>query len=485
MDETTQSEAGPPDEGLTSDQVVAQVVAEAVALSVGVLPEELAALPSVHVEGAALDLVELELAGIVSGGFALPGDRAALLQVPLTVPAELAGAVVAGGRAVLEDAEGVPVALLEVTATAPVDDAGAADRSGQAPVLVAGAVTGLRPLSHGPFRGMRLTPAEVAARPVPPALAVTTARPLIDDDLAVVVARSAGQPVLVLALVGHGRSPYPGAFGLVRALRATLPALPDGSVVVPVPLPLTGTGATADLALREAVATAYGGPQTLHLPPATRAELDWLVEQGSGFPEAALDVLRAHRPPPERRGVVLFFTGLSGSGKSTVAQGVAEALLESTDRTVTLLDGDVVRRHLSKGLGFSRADRDTNIRRIGFVAAEVARHGGVALCAPIAPYDSTRAAVRAMVADAGGEFLLVHVSTPLEVCEARDRKGLYAQARAGLLPEFTGVSDPYEEPADADLRVDTSAVDVATAVEIVLAELRVRGFAPTARGEDG
>jgi sulfate adenylyltransferase len=481
MDESTEPDAGPPDEGLTSDQVVAQVVAEAVALSVGVLPEELAALPSVHIEGAALDLVELVLAGILAGGFRLPDGPTSVLPVPLTVPGELGEAVVAAGRAVLEDAEGVPVALLEVSGSAP----GAPDGQAGDTVLVGGAITGLRPLSHGPFRRMRLTPAEVGARSVPPALAVTTARPLIADDLNVILERSAGEPVLVLALVGHGRSPYPDSFGLIRALCATLPGLPDGSLVVPVPLPLTGTGNAADTVVREAVSHAYGAPQTLHLPPATRAELDWLVEQGSGFPEAALTVLRAHRPAPDRRGLVLFFTGLSGSGKSTVAQGVAEALLESTDRTVTLLDGDVVRRHLSKGLGFSRADRDTNIRRIGFVAAEVARHGGVALCAPIAPYDSTRVAVRAMAADAGGEFLLVYVSTPLEVCEARDRKGLYSRARAGLLPEFTGVSDPYEEPADADLRVDTSAVDVATAVEMVLAELRARGFAPTARGEDG
>ncbi len=481
MDEPVDAQAGPPDEGLSSDQVVAQVVAEAVALSIGLLPEELATLPSVHVDGAALDLVELVLAGVVPGGFTLPGDPAAVLPVALPVPAATAVSVVETGRAVLEDAEGVPVALLEVSGSAPADPDAAAD----APVLVAGSVTGLRPLSHGPFRRMRLTPAQVAVLPRPPALAVTTSRPLITDDIALLVERSAGEPVLVLALVGHGRSPYPGSFGLVRALRATLPGLPDGSLVVPVPVPLTERGGPTDLVLREEVAKAYGAGQTLHLPPATQAELDWLVEQGTGFPEAALSVLRAHRPAPDRRGVVLFFTGLSGSGKSTVAQGVAEALLESTDRTVTLLDGDAVRRHLSKGLGFSRADRDTNVRRIGFVAAEVARHGGVALCAPIAPYDSTRAAVRAMAAEAGGEFLLVHVSTPLEVCEARDRKGLYAQARAGLLPEFTGISDPYEEPADAELRVDTSTVDVATAVETVLAELRARGFAPTARGEDG
>ena len=181
---------------------------------------------------------------------------------------------------------------------------------------------------------------------------------------------------------------------------------------------------------------------------------------------------------------MLLFSGLSGSGKSTVAKGVEDALLESTSRTLTFLDGDVVRRHLSKGLGFSRADRDTNVRRIGFVAAEVARHGGIAICAPIAPYAATRAAVRAMVEEAGGVFVLVHVATPIEVCEARDRKGLYALARAGKIPEFTGISDPYEEPVDADLRIDTSVQTVDESVDAVLDELRARGFVPTARRED-
>jgi sulfate adenylyltransferase len=442
-----------------------------------VLPGELASLPSVHATGAALDLVELVLTGVLSGGFSLPsaasdGGGAPVLSIALPVPAADADAVVAAGRVVLEDDEGVPIALVTVTATAPDAPAG---------LLVAGDVTGLRPLSHGPFRRLRLTPSQVAALPDQPGLVVTTTRPLILDDLTSIAARADGRPVLVLALVGTGRTPYPDAFGLVRALRAGTRGLPDGSLVVPVPLPTTGA---SDAGARESVARAYADAATLHTSAATAAELDWLVEQGAGLPEAALAVLRAHRPPADRRGVVVFFTGLSGSGKSTVAHAVAEALQESTDRTVTLLDGDVVRRHLSKGLGFSKGDRDTNVRRIGFVAAEVARHGGVAICAPIAPYDSTRQAVRAMVAAAGAELVLVHVSTPLEVCEARDRKGLYAQARAGTLPEFTGISDPYEEPVDADLRLDTSTVDVATAVETVLAELRARGLAPTARGED-
>jgi sulfate adenylyltransferase len=176
-------------------------------------------------------------------------------------------------------------------------------------------------------------------------------------------------------------------------------------------------------------------------------------------------------PAPACDGKVVFFTGLSGSGKSTIARAVTEQLAGT--RTVTLLDGDVVRTHLSKGLGFSRDDRDTNIRRIGWVAAEVTKHGGVAVCAPIAPYDATRRWVRATVEAAGGpgSFLLVWISTPLEVCEQRDVKGLYAKARRGELTGFTGIDDPYEEPADADLVIDTSQVSLDDAVAQVLARL--------------
>jgi len=185
---------------------------------------------------------------------------------------------------------------------------------------------------------------------------------------------------------------------------------------------------------------------------------------------------QAHRDPARPR--TIFFTGLSGSGKSTVARALHDVLLERGTRTVTLLDGDVVRRHLSAGLGFSRADRETNIRRIGFVAAEIGRHGGVAICSPIAPFDQTRREVRQMVDDAGGGFVLVHIATPLAECERRDRKGLYARARAGQIPDFTGISSPYETPHDADLRVDTTGRSVEDVLGDVLETLRTEGWLP-------
>jgi sulfate adenylyltransferase len=179
----------------------------------------------------------------------------------------------------------------------------------------------------------------------------------------------------------------------------------------------------------------------------------------------------ATKAMPTGQGRVVFFTGLSGSGKSTIAREVVRELAGS--RSVTLLDGDVVRTHLSKGLGFSKADRDTNIRRIGWVAAEVAKHGGVAVCAPIAPYDDTRRWVRDAVERAAGPgaFVLVWVATPLDVCEARDVKGLYADARAGRLSGFTGIDDPYEPPTDAQLVIDTSTSGLTECVGSVLARL--------------
>jgi sulfate adenylyltransferase len=174
---------------------------------------------------------------------------------------------------------------------------------------------------------------------------------------------------------------------------------------------------------------------------------------------------------PAGAGRTVFFTGLSGSGKSTVARAVVDRLAGT--RSITLLDGDVVRTHLSKGLGFSAADRDTNIRRIGWVAAEVTKHGGLAVCAPIAPYDATRKWVRGMVETTGGpgSFLLVWISTPIEVCEQRDVKGLYAKARRGEITGFTGIDDPYEAPGDAELTIDTSQVDLDDAVDRVIALL--------------
>jgi len=192
------------------------------------------------------------------------------------------------------------------------------------------------------------------------------------------------------------------------------------------------------------------------------------------FPKVAQELRRTH-PPRSRQGFTVFFTGLSGSGKSTIANVLQVKLLEMGGRPVTLLDGDLVRKHLSSELGFSKEHRDINIRRIGYVASEITKNGGIALCAPIAPYDAVRKDVRRMIEPLGG-FTLVHCATPLEVCEQRDRKGLYAKARAGILKEFTGISDPYEEPADANLVIDTTDISPDEAANQIILHLEHEGY---------
>ncbi len=327
---------------------------------------------------------------------------------------------------------------------------------------------------------------------------------------------------------------------LVRTVQAAARHLPPGTQVIPVPLRPYHAPARDELALRAIVASAYGATHLLADKPVLAGQPvlagkiaepagpgdggtrpgpvipvlspgDWaydpaaevwrplsLIEAGtertdlaSGeledmldhgvevpawfTPPAVAQELRRARPPRSERGLVIFLTGLSGSGKSTLARSLRDALGERGDRTVSLLDGDLVRSLLSAGLTFSRADRDLNIARIGFVAAEIARHGGIAICAPIAPYAQARQAVRRAVQEVG-DFLLIHVATPAEVCEARDRKGLYAKARAGLIDHFTGVSDPYEEPDDADLVIDTSVLTRQAALEAVLHLLTEGGW---------
>jgi sulfate adenylyltransferase len=192
------------------------------------------------------------------------------------------------------------------------------------------------------------------------------------------------------------------------------------------------------------------------------------------FPEVLRELQRSY-PPRHRQGFTVFFTGLSGSGKSTLANVLCIKFLEMGGRPVTLLDGDIVRKHLSSELGFSREHRDINIRRIGFVASEITKNGGIAICAPIAPYDTTRREVRAMVQPHGG-FILVYLSTPLETCEARDRKGLYAKARAGLVKQFTGISDPYEAPKDADVVIDTTDLTPEEAAQEIFLRLERQGY---------
>ncbi|MDZ7826617.1 MAG: adenylyl-sulfate kinase [Gammaproteobacteria bacterium] len=196
---------------------------------------------------------------------------------------------------------------------------------------------------------------------------------------------------------------------------------------------------------------------------------DWLQ-----WPELTRPLRRAW-PPRSSQGFTLFLTGLSGSGKSTIARALLGRLMEEGSRRVTLLDGDIVRKNLSSELGFSREHRDLNILRIGFVASEITKNGGVAICAPIAPYAATRRSVRGTVEAVGG-FLEVHVATPLEVCEDRDRKGLYAKARAGLIKEFTGISDPYETPTQPELRIDTTGQTPDEAAQQILLKLAALGY---------
>ncbi|WP_396785088.1 adenylyl-sulfate kinase [Microbispora sp. H10670] len=360
----------------------------------------------------------------VAGRGRLPGGAPWPDPVTIALPDEIGP----GDRVTLKDPEGAAVAVLTVT-----------ERDGH---HAAGPVEALDAPVYGPFSRLRRTPEEVR-KDLPDGgevLAVTMRGPLDSaalDDVAA-TAEELDAAVLLMPLVFGEAGP-----AVVRAALKAAERLP-GAMVVAVPL-APREDAEIDLELREHVARNYGatehyaGPAPVTIPG-----------------------------PPHRRGLVVFFTGLSGSGKSTIARGLRDALLERGGRTVTYLDGDVVRRLLSAGLTFSREDRDLNIRRIGFVAAEVARHGGLAICAPIAPYAATRDEVRAMVAEVGGDFLLIHVATPLEECERRDRKGLYAKARAGLIPEFTGVSDPYEEPEDADLVLDTTGMTVERAVGSVL-----------------
>jgi sulfate adenylyltransferase len=195
------------------------------------------------------------------------------------------------------------------------------------------------------------------------------------------------------------------------------------------------------------------------------------------YPEVVAELRRSF-PPHHKQGVTIFFTGLSGSGKSTIANVLLAKFLEAGGRPVTILDGDLVRKNLSSELGFSKEHRDINIRRIGYVASEITKNGGIAICAPIAPYDATRKHVRQMIEPFGG-FVLVHIATSLEVCEQRDRKGLYAKARAGILKEFTGISDPYEAPADAEVTINTGELSAEEAAQEIILHLEREGFIGT------
>ena len=192
------------------------------------------------------------------------------------------------------------------------------------------------------------------------------------------------------------------------------------------------------------------------------------------YPEIASELKKTY-PQKDKQGITIFFTGLSGSGKSTIANALMSKLLELDNRKVTLLDGDIVRTHLSSELGFSKEHRNLNITRIGFVASEITKNGGTAICAPIAPYNTPRKLNRELISQ-NGNYIEVYVSTPIETCEKRDVKGLYAKARSGMIKGFTGIDDPYQIPENPEIKVDTTNITIDESVDIILSFLKKEGF---------
>jgi len=412
---------------------------------------------------------------------------------------------------VLTDQEGAPIAAIDAVDRWPT-------RPGWSGV--GGDVRQIGDGGHGPFQQLRRTPAQVREL-LPPGrvLGFFADQPLHRPQLAQLAhaARTIQGHLLLLIPVSGPSTDGLSAESLVRSVLAARDRMPPATIVA-VPLLPRGDD-LQDALLRSRIAETYGATHLLSteasfaggglrviiprdlaydtrdgqwrgrddIPPRfrraslTREELHDLLDRGVMLPEwhtppGVARQLAHDRSSRRHRGLVLFFTGLSGSGKSTIARGVADQILETGERTVTMLDGDIVRRELSAGLTFSKADRDLNIRRIGWVASEVARHGGMAICCPIAPYQQARAQARTMAVAAGADFVLVWVNTPLAECERRDRKGLYARARAGELKGMTGIDDPYEEPTDAELVIDTSEIPVGEGIRAVLTFLGDTGW---------
>lgn len=443
--------------------------------------------PSVTLHGDALAWLELQLAGLHPAGYGA-GAGGPLLSVP-------AGTVATGGTLDLLDPEGVTLARLPVAAVRP----------GPAGDELAGVPQPVTPIAHPDHLDLRRSPADLPGSRTRVAVWGGVPSTLAFRRAALAHASAHGADVLELVGVPAGRDTDAVAHLPARLARhESTRRAQDALVVVTVP---TLGWDEPGLRVRCLVAGAFGAaelvvpvgvdpvtadrladqtgarPVGADLPPdqalVALDDVAGLLEDGGPSawllePEVVAEVLAVHRPR-STGGFTVLLSGLSGSGKSTVARSLAARLVETGTRSVSLLDGDVVRHHLSKGLGFSRADRDTNVRRIGFVASEITKAGGIAIACPIAPYDATRRDVRAMV-EAHGGFVLVHVATPLAECERRDRKGLYAKARRGEIPEFTGISDPYEVPTDAEAVVDTTGRDVTECVTDVVEALRRLGY---------
>lgn len=387
------------------------------------------------------------------------------VPVTLRVPAD----VVVGDEVDIRDPEGAPLAVLDVEETW----TWYADNYAAGPV---------RPMAgFGLLQRLRRTAAEV--RSDADVLGMVVTEPLHRHHIDAL--NTASQVLLLPTLTG----PRPAE--LVRAVLAAAEELT--AQVVPIELPNV-PDADRKVLLQAHIAAAYGATRLLaertpsgspipteklaEMPASAKTEIRERLQAGLDLPphltpaKVAAELRRSFRAA---NGFTVLFTGLSGAGKSTIARALRDELLLRDPREVSLLDGDLVRRHLSAGLGFSPADRSRNVRRVGWVAAEITKHGGIAVCPVIAPYAADRIAVRDMVAAVGG-FLLVHVATPLDECERRDRKGLYAQARAGLIDNFTGISAEYEVPTDADLVLDTVALSVDECVCRIVDVLAARGW---------
>lgn len=385
--------------------------------------------------GHQLDALELILGRFLGpvDGYCLPGRAPAEwpMEATLAVATQAAGEAVDQGSLTLTDPDNTPLAVLVLSGTEPCDER---------TTWVAGRLRALKAAEHPPARAVRLVV------PVD----------LHDHVVALFSGRVSASDVIRAVNVAHGR---PLALIGVAAQDAS------GSDV-----------AVMDELRRCADVIANGRAWYLAAPAvgqdATSEEVLEIALRSLGVQ----DQLDFRKPAPKsENGAVLLFTGLSGAGKSTVARAVVEAITAADLRRTVLLDGDDVRQELSAGLGYGKEDRERNLTRIAWVAARVAEVGGLAVCAPIAPFASARQAMRERV-EPRSPFLVIHVATPLEVAEARDRKGLYAKARAGLIPDFTGIDSPYEEPDDADLVIDTSRTGVGECVEAVLAMLRDKGI---------